>query len=165
MQVRKVGLRLLAVALAGCAMPGCGSSDILADRELLLIEAGFRTDASSYAMAPAGVVPAATIRVTLDNRFGRTLIPVPCTTESAEWTLERREGERWVVAATPACDLVQSVPAPIAPGAEYRAVVRLPGRVQPGTYRLVFSILEVTDSATVPVMDGRARSNSFTLVD
>ncbi len=34
-----------------------------------------------------------------------------------------------------------------------------------GTYRLVFGILEVTGSGSVPVVDGRARSNLFVLTD
>jgi hypothetical protein len=37
--------------------------------------------------------------------------------------------------------------------------------VEPGTYRLVLGLLEVTEDATRPVVDGRARSNTFQLTD
>lgn len=156
-------LVMVAAAVAGAV--GCGATDPLASREPLLVEAGFRTDADSYLQAPPGVLPVATIRVSLENRFDRTLIPVPCTADAPEWALERLSGERWVAAATAACDLVSWVPAPIHPGAEFRAAVHLDQRVQPGTYRLVFGLLEETGDATVPVVDGRARTNPFTLAN
>lgn len=156
---------LFVTGMGSVAGFGCGSSDVLASRELLLVEAGFRTDEPAYAQAPAGVFPTATIRVSLDNRFGRTLLPVPCTADAPEWSLERLNGDRWEVAATAACDLVQWIPEPITPGMEYRAVVRLGGRVQPGTFRLVFGLMEETDDAVTPVLDGRSRSNPFTLAD
>lgn len=157
--------RWLVAAVLAVGMPGCRGSDILESREQLLVEAGFRTDAPGYVMAGAGVSPVAVIRVSLDNRFGRTLIPVPCTEWAPEWALERQSGDRWVPAAAAACDLASWVPAPIAPGEEYRATVVLEQRVPPGTYRLVFGLLEETPEATAPVLDGRARSNPFTLVE
>lgn len=156
--------RLVAVcALVGAS--GCGATDSVSSRDPLLVEAGFRTDAPSYVQAPAGVSPVATIRVSLENRFGRTLIPVPCTADAPEWALERLNGERWAAAATSACELVSWVPSPIQPGEEYRATVRLEQRMPAGTYRLVFGLLEETGDATVPVVDGRALSNPFTLAN
>jgi hypothetical protein len=142
---------------------GCRATDAMSSRDPLLVEAGFRTDAPGYVQAPPGVSPVVTIRVSLENRFGRTLIPVPCTADAPEWSLERMSGERWVAAATAACDLVTWTPTPILPGEEFGAAVRLEQRVQPGTYRLVFGLLEETGDATVPVLDGRALSNPFTL--
>lgn len=152
------------VGVVGVTLPACGAADILSSREQLLVEAGFRTDAASYTMA-SGVSPVAVIRVSLDNRFGTALIPVPCTAEAPEWVLERRSGERWVAMAAASCDLVTGLPTPIGPGEEYGATVRLPDPVPSGVYRLVFGLLEETDAATTPVLDGRAHSNSFTLVD
>lgn len=160
-RTRRAGLLLAGMALA---LPGCASEDILTAREQLLVEAGFRTDAPSYQLQP-GVSPVAVIRVSLDNRFGSTLIPVPCTADAPEWSLERQSGERWVPVAAAACDLVGWVPSPVAPGEEYRATVRLQDAVPQGVYRLVFGLLEETDDATTPVLDGRAHSNTFTLVD
>jgi hypothetical protein len=53
----------------------------------------------------------------------------------------------------------------VSPGASYHGVVRLTSAVEPGTYRLVLGLLEVTGDATRPVVDGRARSNTFQLTD
>jgi len=145
-------------------LTGCSPGDLLASRDLLLVEAGFQTDKSSYPQTgPAGAVT--TIRVTLDNRFGTELLPVPCTGEAPEWTLERQEGEGWQAVATASCLLVSWVQAPVAVGAIYRGTVRLATAVPAGTYRLVFGILEVSNGGSVPVVDGRARSNLFVLTD
>lgn len=165
MQFRVGGLRRLVAALALVGATGCGATDSVSSRDPLLVEAGFRTDAASYVQASPGVSPVVTIRVSLENRFGRTLIPVPCTADAPEWALERLSGERWTAAATSECELVTWVPSPIQPGEEYRATVHLKQRVQPGTYRLVFGLLEETGDATVPVVDGRALSNPFTLAN
>ncbi|MFN2315824.1 MAG: hypothetical protein ABR551_11060 [Gemmatimonadales bacterium] len=158
-------LRRLVAALALVGVAGCGATDSVSSRDPLLVEAGFRTDAAAYVQAAVGVSPVATIRVSLENRFGRTLIPVPCTADAPEWALERLSGERWAAAATSACQLVTWVPSPIHPGEEFRATVHLEQRMQPGTYRLVFGLLEETGDATVPVVDGRALSNPFTLAN
>lgn len=165
MLFRGTSLRVFFAVLVLGSAAGCGATDAMSSREPLLVEAGFRTDADSYVQAPAGVSPLVTIRVSLENRFGRTLIPVPCTADAPEWALERLSGERWVAAATAACALVTWVPSPIQPGEEFRATVHLEQRVQPGTYRLVFGLLEETGDATVPVIDGRALSNPFTLAN
>ncbi len=157
--------RRLIGALALVGVTACGATDSVSSRDPLLVEAGFLTEAASYVMAAPGVSPLATIRVSLENRFGRTLIPVPCTADAPEWALERLSGERWTAAATSACELVTWVPSPILPGEQYRATVHLQQRVQPGTYRLVFGLLEETGDATVPVVDGRALSNPFTLAN
>ncbi|HUG27772.1 MAG TPA: hypothetical protein VMK53_05680 [Gemmatimonadales bacterium] len=161
---RTGGYRTLISALALVGVAGCGATDSVSSRDPLLVEAGFLTDAASYVQA-VGVSPVASIRVLFENRFGRTLIPVPCTADAPEWALERLSGERWTAAATSACKLVSWVPSPIQPGEEYRATVHLEQRVQPGTYRLVFGLLEETGDATVPVVDGRALSNPFMLAN
>lgn len=164
MQVRAGGASWFATLLMLATLAGCSAGDLLSSRDLLLVEAGFQTDKSSYPQTgPAGTV--ATIRVTLDNRFGSELLPVPCTGEAPEWTLERQVGEGWQAVATAACLLVSWVQAPVPVGAMYRGTVRLANVVPAGTYRLVFGILEVTGSGSVPVVDGRARSNLFILTD
>lgn len=155
-------LSLLALP-AGAA--GCDSDGLLASRDALLVEAGFRTSADSYRQVQVSGQPAAVIHATLDNRFGKVLLPVPCTHEAPEWTLERQHGEEWVVAANASCLLVGWAQATVSPGSEYRVTVRLSSRVQPGTYRLVFGILESNPDGPVPVLDGRARSNPFLLTD
>lgn len=144
---------------------GCGSSDVLATRDQIEVGAGFRTDATAYRMRSQGSGVVATIGITLENRFQTALLPVPCTEEAPEWTLERRVGEQWSAVATGACLLVSWTMNAISPGATYRGVVRLTTAVEPGTYRLVFGLLEVTADATLPVVDGRARSNTFLLTD
>lgn len=154
--------RGLAVGLA-VILSGCSSADLTASRDGIEVEAGFRTDASSYRQVagPNGVV--ASIGISMQNTFGTTLVPVPCDLEAPEWTLERLQGEQWEAVATGTCLLVQWALVTISPGAEYAGVVRLTTSVEAGTYRLVFGVLEVTGDATKLVVDGRARSNTFLL--
>jgi len=90
---------------------------------------------------------------------------VPCTDDGPEWTLERLNGESWGAVATSSCLLAQWALEPVPPGTDYQGVVRLLTPVEPGTYRLVFGVLEVTDEGTRPVIDGRALSNTFQLTD
>lgn len=163
MRCRKMWLLSLLALTVGAA--GCESEGLFASRDALLVEAGFRTNADSYQQAQGSGQPVAVIRATLDNRFGKALLPVPCTHEAPEWTLERRQGEGWEVAANASCLLVGWVQPTVSPGAEYRVTVRLSSRVQPGTYRLVFGMLESNPDGAVPVLDGRARSNPFLLTD
>ncbi|MDP9145148.1 MAG: hypothetical protein M3N43_10720, partial [Actinomycetota bacterium] len=146
-------------------LSGCEAGDLLASRDLIEVEAGFRTDASSYHQAAGTGRVVASIAITLENRFGTSLVPVPCTEEAPEWTLERQEGERWEPVATGACLLASWAMITVSPGASYHGVVRLASAVEPGTYRLVLGLLEVTGDATRPVVDGRARSNTFQLTD
>lgn len=147
------------------ALSSCSSADLMGSRDLIEVEAGFRTDASSYRQVAGlgGVV--ASIGITLENRFGTSLLPVPCTEESPEWTLERQNGEQWDAVATGSCLLAQWALVTVAPGGSYSGVVRLTAAMEPGTYRLVLGLLEVTGEATRPVVDGRARSNTFLLTD
>jgi hypothetical protein len=154
---------LIAGLSALLALPACGTEDLLASRDQIEVEAGFRTDAASYRMSSGSV--AASISISLENRFGTPLLPVPCTEESPEWTLERLVGERWEAVATGACLLASWALVTVSPGSTYRGVIRLTAAVEPGTYRLVMGLLEVTDDATRPVVDGRARSNTFLLTD
>lgn len=164
MQVRAGRASRFATLMMLATLPGCSSGDLLASRDLLLVEAGFQTDKHSYPQTgPAGAV--ATIRVTLDNRFGSELLPVPCTGEAPEWTLERQVGEGWEAVATAACLLVSWVQASVPVGTMYRGTVRLATTVPAGTYRLVFGMLEVSGTGSVPVVDGRARSNLFGLTN
>lgn len=150
----------LVLALTGCQADGLTNS-----RDAIEVEAGFRTDAGSYrqSLGSSGVV--ASIGVTLQNRYGTALLPVQCTYEAPEWTLERLQGERWEAVATSSCLLVSWALVTVSPGTDYNGVVHLATRVDPGTYRLVFGVLEVTADGTRPVVDGRARSNTFLLTD
>jgi len=150
----------LALALNGCQADGLTNS-----RDGIEVEAGFRTDADSYRMSGSEGGVIASIGVTLQNRYGTALLPVQCTHEAPEWTLERLVGERWEAVATSSCLLVSWALLTISPGTDYNGVVRLDTEVEPGTYRLVFGVLEVTADGTRPVIDGRARSNTFLLTD
>jgi len=162
---RRTAVPLILVLLLPVGVLSCDSESLFSSREALLVEAGFRTDADSYRQVIAAGQPVATIRAVLENRFGRALVPVPCTYDAPEWTLERRQGERWEVAANASCLLVGWAPTVISSGAEYRVMVELTSHLQPGTYRLVFGLHESNADGPVPVLDGRARSNTFTLTD
>lgn len=156
--------RALAAGLA-LTISACQASDLTNSRDAFEVEAGFRTSATSYKQGSGVNGPVASIGITLENRFGISLLPVQCTYEAPEWTLERRNGERWEPVATSSCLLVAWAQITISPGTDYHGVVHLASAVQPGTYRLVFGVLEVTADGTRPVVDGRARSNSFVLTD
>lgn len=156
-------LLLIACLSSPLALAACGSDDLLASRDLIEVEAGFRTNANSYRMASGPV--SVSIGISLENRFGTPLMPVPCTEESPEWTLERQVGERWEAVATGSCLLASWALVTVSPGSTYRGVVRLAAMVEPGTYRLVLGLLEVDGDGTRPVVDGRARSNTFLLTD
>jgi hypothetical protein len=152
----------LGVGLAAILL-GCASGDLTGSRDAIEVEAGFRTSAPSYKQDAGTAGAAVSIGISMQNTFGTTLLPVPCTEEAPEWTLERLTGESWEAVATSACLLVQWALVTVSPGTEYRGVVHLSSAVEPGTYRLVFGVLEVTGDATRPVVDGRARSNTFLL--
>lgn len=147
------------------ALLGCQSNDLTNSRDAIEVEAGFRTDATGYRQSNGSNGVVASIGISLENRFGVELVPVPCTQEAPEWTLERLHGERWEAVATSSCLLVSWALVTIAPGTDYTGRVELITAVEPGTYRLVFGVLEVTADGTRPVVDGRARSNTFVLTD
>lgn len=157
--VRTVGAGLALVLSA------CQASDLTNSRDAIEVEAGFRTSADSYKQASGSSGPVAAIGITLENRFGISLLPVQCTYDAPEWTLERLNGERWEAVATSSCLLVAWAQITVDPGSDYHGVVHLATAVQPGTYRLVFGVLEVTAEGTRPVVDGRARSNTFLLTE
>lgn len=161
-----IGPRMKAVGICvALAVTGCQASDLTNIRDAFEVESGFRTSAVSYRQGSGTNGPVASIPVTLENRFGTSLLPVQCTYEAPEWTLERRRGERWEAVATSSCLLVSWAQITVSPGTDYNGVVHLASAVEPGTYRLVFGVLEVTPDGTKPVVDGRARSNTFLLTD
>lgn len=156
--------RTLAVGLV-LAVTACQASDLTNSRDGIEVEAGFRTNAASYRQSSNASGVVASIGISLENRFGTALVPVPCTYQAPEWTLERLQGERWEAVATSSCLLVSWALVTVSPGTDYHGVVELASAVEPGTYRLVFGVLEVTPDGTRPVVDGRARSNTFVLTD
>lgn len=101
-----------ALAASSLLLGGCADSGILG---LVLEDAGteFRTDSGRYTLGIQEGVATLEIPFTFRNHTGRTIYVVNCN-GLAPPVLEKREGERWVVAYVPA------VPACLSPAIEIR---------------------------------------------